>query len=107
MKKTNHSPARVLDLGALRARLAKARSDPFEMESLSAPGELLMLISNVDQIRSKMMTVCSEIAPRLIQIETADEAHRIIATAIFSALERVVADARASAIDDSGGPHAA
>ena len=45
----------------------------------------------------------SEIAPRLVRIETAAEAHRIVATAVFTVLEKSAADARAAASDDLGG----
>ena len=112
MSSTDHRPGRVLDLTAFRAQLARARVDQFEMESL--PAELLTaaeiegaLIANIDQIRSRMMTMCSEIAPRLVRIETAAEAQRIIATAIYTALEKFAAEARAAASDDPGGPEAA
>ena len=108
MSSTDHRPGRVLDLTARRAQLARAQADQFETESL--PGELLTaseieqtVIANIDQIRSRMITVCSEIAPRLVRIETAAEAHRIVAAAIYTALEKSAADARAAASDDPGG----
>ena len=108
MSSTDHRPGRVLDLTARRAQLARARVDQFEMESL--PAELLTaaeieqaLITSVDRIRSVMMTLCPEIAPRLVRIETATEAHQILASAIFTALERVAADAREAAAEEPGG----
>ena len=110
MSSTDHRPGRVLDLTAFRAQLARARVDQFEMESLPAAGELLTaaeiegtVIANIDQIRSRMMTMFSEIAPRLVRIETAAEAHRIVATAVYQVLEKSAADARAAASDDLGG----
>ena len=108
MSSTDHRPGRVLDLTAERARRAKAQAD--EREPESPPGELLTaaqieqtVIANVDQIRSRLMTEVSLVAPYLVRIETATEAHQILASAIFTALERVAADAREAAAEEPGG----
>ena len=97
-----------LDLVAERARLAAAQAEKCERENKIADGKFLevatfhlMVTSAFRRVRSKLLALPSKMAPLMVGAKTPAEAHGILKTEIYAALNELAAT-RVAGISEDG-----